>query len=115
MAGSRSPTAIRVLIVEDELLVAWAARDELERAGLVVCGMAATERQAVRLAQAERPDVALVDVRLKQGSGLGAAQPMAEAGVAVTASGSTASRSTVAPTLASHFWPVAVTVLAVRW
>jgi two-component system, response regulator PdtaR len=77
-----TPT-LRVLIVEDELIVAWLARDELEHAGFVVCGMAATEHEAVRLALAERPDVALVDIRLAQGSGLHAARPMEEAGIAV--------------------------------
>lgn len=83
MTRSGPPPATRVLIVEDEVLTAWAAKEELERAGLVVCGIAATEQQGIRLALTERPDVALVDVRLKQGCGLRAARPMAEAGVAV--------------------------------
>jgi DNA-binding response OmpR family regulator len=83
MALVGAAPALRVLIVEDELLVAWLAKDELERAGFVVCGMAATEQAAVRLALAAHPDVALVDIQLAQGSGLHAARPMEAAGIAV--------------------------------
>jgi DNA-binding response OmpR family regulator len=72
-----------VLVAEDEALIVQTCAAELTHAGLVVCGVAATERQAVRFAFAEQPDVALVNVRLAAGCGLAAAWAMARARVPV--------------------------------
>lgn len=54
----------RVLIIEDELLVAWSLRDVLSFVGCEVTGIAATVSEALVLAENIKPDVALVDVRL---------------------------------------------------
>jgi two-component system, response regulator PdtaR len=59
---------VRVLIVEDEALVALNAEAVLEGGGFVVTGVAMTFAQAQALAAAAvPPDVALVDVNLADG------------------------------------------------
>lgn len=65
----------RVLIVEDEALLAMSMEADLEDRGFEITGVAATAEDAVALARATRPDVVLMDVRLKgQGDGVDAAQ-----------------------------------------
>lgn len=56
---------LRILIVEDDALVALGIRCTLEDLGYEVCGIAASEPEAVRLAEETRPDVTLMDIRLK--------------------------------------------------
>ncbi|HSK39089.1 MAG TPA: response regulator [Arenibaculum sp.] len=56
---------LRILIVEDDALVALGIRCTLEDLGYEVCGIAASEPEAVRLAEQTRPDVTLMDIRLK--------------------------------------------------
>lgn len=55
---------MRILIVEDEILIAMVAETELAEAGHEVVGIAATFDAAVQLADIHRPDLALMDVRL---------------------------------------------------
>ncbi len=62
--SSTLPRAARVLIVEDEFLVALTAEDALRDAGLEVVGVAATFEEAVALAGRLLPDLALMDIRL---------------------------------------------------
>lgn len=54
----------RILIVEDEFLIAMVAEDELTDAGHEVVGIATTYDAALRLAEDHRPDLAILDVRL---------------------------------------------------
>lgn len=56
---------IRLLIVEDEGLVARDIENMAERAGYEVCGVATTGEQALSLAATLRPDLTLVDIILK--------------------------------------------------
>jgi two-component system, response regulator PdtaR len=56
---------IRVLVVEDEFVVAMTMKEELEDAGYEVSGIAATADSAVQLAAAGSPDVILMDLRLR--------------------------------------------------
>src|SRR5437773_519352 len=56
--------ATRVLIVEDEILVAWSLSEVLSLVGYEVTGIAATVDDALCLAEVTRPDLAVVDVRL---------------------------------------------------
>lgn len=56
-----------ILIVEDEQIIALALKLALEDLGFVVCGVAATPEPALALAKAHRPDVVLMDVRLRGG------------------------------------------------
>jgi DNA-binding LytR/AlgR family response regulator len=54
----------RILIVEDEPLIAEDLRAMLEELGLQVCGMAVDADAAIAKAEQERPDLALLDIRL---------------------------------------------------
>lgn len=54
----------RILIVEDEPLIAEDLRAMLEELGHVVCGVAADADAAMARAERERPDLALLDIRL---------------------------------------------------
>jgi len=60
------PRGLRVLVVEDEFLIAMDLALLLERQGWRVLGPAATVKQALRLLERgeEPPDVALLDVNL---------------------------------------------------
>ncbi|MBD8678050.1 response regulator [Sphingomonas sp. CFBP 13720] len=73
---------LKILIVEDEALVAMLVEDALTLHGHVVLGIADTQAAALALADAELPDLALCDVRLALGdSGLAVAYQLAERGV----------------------------------
>ena len=79
-----APHARRVLIVEDEGLVAMEIETFLVSAGHDVVGAASGRAVALALARAERPDLALVDVRLANGdSGLDLAADLSALGVPV--------------------------------
>jgi DNA-binding NarL/FixJ family response regulator len=54
----------RVLIVEDDYLVAAALEGGLAEAGIQVVGIAGTAEEAVRLAQTAHPTLAIMDIRL---------------------------------------------------
>lgn len=54
-----------VLVVDDEFIIASSLCLQVEEMGYEVCGTAATAREAVEMAQAHRPDVVLMDVRLR--------------------------------------------------
>jgi two-component system, response regulator PdtaR len=55
----------KVLIVEDEMLIALDLKNRLERRGYQVLDLAASAAKAVELAVRDRPDIILVDVVLK--------------------------------------------------
>ncbi len=55
----------RVLVVEDEGIIAQDIRISLQELGYEVCSTVNTGEEAVRMAEAERPDLVLVDVVLK--------------------------------------------------
>ncbi len=62
-----SPQLGSVLIVEDEWLVANEIEYELEKAGYEVVGIAISADEAVGLAGTHRPDLVLMDIRLRGG------------------------------------------------
>jgi response regulator NasT len=64
----------RVLICEDETLIRLDLRGLLEGAGYVVCGEASNGLEAVELARSERPDVAIMDVKMPGLDGIEAAR-----------------------------------------
>ena len=69
----------RVLIVEDELIVALNLSKELEQLGYRVVGLASSEKEAISLAQTKSPDVILMDINLQAGgSGINAAADIAK-------------------------------------
>ncbi|UXN68002.1 response regulator (plasmid) [Devosia neptuniae] len=60
-----SPTGtLRILIVEDEFLIALELENRLLDAGFEVVGIAATAEEALSLAASELPDLAITDIRL---------------------------------------------------
>lgn len=68
---------LRVLIVEDEALVADDLADTIEAAGALVIGVAAEQRDAIRFTVDHRPDVVLMDIRLRNGDdGIDAAEAL---------------------------------------
>ena len=72
--ASRAPARpARVLVVEDERLMAELLVERLSRdPEFEICGVAATAAEAVRAAQATRPDLVVMDHRLAAGTGVDA-------------------------------------------
>lgn len=66
----------RVLIVEDDPLIALDVGDALTDAGYDVCGVADSQTQALWLAAETRPDFAVVDITLSPGDGRVVAQEL---------------------------------------
>jgi DNA-binding NarL/FixJ family response regulator len=60
--GAQEPA--RVLVVEDDFLIAMQTESALSAAGFHVIGTAATAEEAVALAAKERPVLAVMDIRL---------------------------------------------------
>lgn len=54
----------RILIIEDDLLIASQIEGALTEAGFEVVGVATTGEAALELVRAKRPDMAVVDIRL---------------------------------------------------
>lgn len=70
----------RILMVEDEPLIAMDLQDILEGLGHDVIGAAATHRQALELAKGQEPDLILSDIQLADGSsGIDAVQDILKA------------------------------------
>ncbi len=85
-AGGRGGGPLRVLVTEDEALVALEIESLLTAAGHAVVGVAEDRASAVELARRTEPtpDLALVDMRLANGaSGLEVAADFAALGIAV--------------------------------
>lgn len=58
---------LNVLIAEDDLMIADMIEDALLAHGYAVCGIAPTVAEAVGLAMREKPDLAILDLRLADG------------------------------------------------
>lgn len=54
----------RVLVVEDEMMVAWLLEDLLAELGYAIVGPAASINQALAMSETEAIDVAVLDVNL---------------------------------------------------
>ena len=74
---------VRVLIVEDAWHVAKALKSTLEEIGMHVIGPTATTGQARGLAAAQRPELAIVDINLKQETSYGLIDDLHEQGVRI--------------------------------
>jgi DNA-binding response OmpR family regulator len=61
---------LKILIVEDDLMIADMTEEILVDEGYDVCGIARTVDEGVALARHHKPDLALIDLRLADG-GLG--------------------------------------------
>ncbi len=58
---------IKILIVEDELIIAEDLKDILESLDYEVCGIAISAREALQLLEEHAPDIALLDIQIKGG------------------------------------------------
>jgi two-component system, response regulator PdtaR len=59
-----SSVPARILIVEDEFLIAMELEYRLMEAGIAVVGTAVTAEEALAIAKSEKPDLAIMDIRL---------------------------------------------------
>jgi CheY-like chemotaxis protein len=71
--------ALRVLVIEDDALIAMLLAELLAGMGHDVCATAATEAEAVAAAACHRPDLMIVDAGLGQGSGVSAVEEILRA------------------------------------
>ncbi len=61
---------LRVLIAEDELILAYVMRGQLEQRGIEVVGLTASGRATLEQCHQARPDVVLMDVRMPETDGI---------------------------------------------
>ena len=67
--------AMRVLVVEDEMIIALDLESLVMDSGHEVCGLATTSDEAIALAHSRKPDIILSDISLAKGtSGIVAAK-----------------------------------------
>ena len=71
---------LRVLVIEDDALIAMLLSELLAGMGHDVCATAATEAEAVTAAAHYRPDLMIVDAGLGRGSGVSAVEEILQAG-----------------------------------
>ena len=72
--------ALRILVVEDDALIAMLLVETLVEMGYVVCDVEATESGAVAAALRCRPELIIVDVELREGNGISAVDEILSAG-----------------------------------
>jgi two-component system, response regulator PdtaR len=65
---------VRILIAEDETIIRLDLRGLLEAAGFEVCAEARDGEEAVELARAQQPDLAVLDVKMPRLDGIEAAR-----------------------------------------
>ena len=70
---------IRLLLAEDHVMVRQGLRALLEQAGMVVIGEASDGPEALRLARAHQPEVAILDIAMPHLNGLETARRLREA------------------------------------
>ena len=69
---------IRILLAEDHVMFRQGLRVLLEQAGMVVVGEASDGQEALRLAHAHQPDVAVMDIAMPHLNGLETARRLRE-------------------------------------
>src|SRR5947208_10181138 len=65
---------MRILVAEDETIIRLDLRELLERAGFEVCAEARDGLEAVEVARSERPELAVLDVKMPRLDGIEAAR-----------------------------------------
>ncbi len=71
---------LRILIVEDDAMVAMVLADMLVDQQHEICGIVATESDAVSAAARCKPDMMIIDVTLRAGSGVAAVETIRRSG-----------------------------------
>jgi two-component system, response regulator PdtaR len=75
VGAEAAPAArLRILVAEDETIIRLDLKETLERAGFEVCAEARDGEEAVELARAENPDLAVLDVKMPRLDGIEAAR-----------------------------------------
>lgn len=77
---SEGMKVLRVLVVEDDILIGMLLADTLGAMGYDVCAIEATETGAVAAAARCKPDLMIVDARLGDGSGVSAVEEILRTG-----------------------------------
>jgi DNA-binding NtrC family response regulator len=104
----------RVLVVEDEVIIALELCMILAGLGHEVVGIALSGPQALRLAEQARPDLALVDVRLQGGAdGVAVAREL-HGRLGVPPVFVTANPAACRPWISATMVPIAATIPAAR-
>lgn len=75
--------SMRCLLIDDNRTFLETARSILDRQGVTVAGTASCTAEALRQASVLRPDVAIVDIGLGSESGFDLARDLANGGIAV--------------------------------
>ena len=65
---------LRVLVIEDDALIAMMLAEVLGDMGHKVCATAGTPAEAIAAARQENPDLVLSDVKLRDGNGIDAVE-----------------------------------------
>ena len=95
-----------LMIVEDEALVAMLLRDELQDAGYKVLDLTDRHTEALAVAKAEKPDLALVNIRLAgRDDGIELAEHLKALGIPVVFISGQVSRARSAQTVAIGSMP----------
>ena len=101
ITSTSEKTPPRLMIVEDEPLIAIALRDALEDAGYQVLGLTDRRVEALHVADASPPDLALVNIRLAGGDdGIELAHGLNALGIPVLLISGQSSRARSAQTVA---------------
>jgi AmiR/NasT family two-component response regulator len=69
---------LRVLIAEDDPLVAVTLSDQLAQLGHTVVAVASDGREAIEMARREKPEVALLDIKMPNVDGISAAEQIGD-------------------------------------
>jgi DNA-binding response OmpR family regulator len=105
-ATKDSKTIQTLMIVEDEVLVAILLRDELQKAGYNVLDLTDGFDAALEVAKAEKPHLALVNVRLARGDdGIELSKHLKGLGIPVLLISGQVSRASSAKTVAIGSMP----------
>jgi DNA-binding NtrC family response regulator len=80
IAGGNPMKPLRILVVEDDAMIAMLLADMFAAMGHDVCAIEATEAGAVAAALRCRPDLMIVDARLGDGSGISAMEEILRIG-----------------------------------
>jgi two-component system, response regulator PdtaR len=73
-AETAPSAALRILVAEDETIIRLDLKETLERAGHEVCAEARDGEEAVELARTQKPDLAVLDVKMPRLDGIEAAR-----------------------------------------
>ena len=88
--------AEKILIVEDEVLVAKDLKMILEGAGYAVCGIARSVPQAIEIINKENPNIVLLDIYLKGSlTGIDLAETLNEKNIAFVYLSANSNQSTI--------------------